>query len=165
MTMTAEAPATRKAGPVLPFDAAKLDRLLDAEGIDAIVVCSKHNIQYLLGGYYRFFFFAYMDAMGPSRYLPLLVYRKGLRRDAEEYTATTPPHVAAARKSLQPLGRTISYVMTTAGAEPIDNIQNPVDREHYVIKQVKPVAEPVLATLRLDFEKVIGDARQLDLLG
>ncbi len=95
----------------------------------------------------------------------LLVYRKGLRRDAEEYTATTPPHVAAARKSLQPLGRTISYVMTTAGAEPIDNIQNPVDREHYVIKQVKPVAEPVLATLRLDFEKVIGDARQLDLLG
>ena len=34
-----------------------------------------------------------------------------------------------------------------------------------MIKQVKPVAEPVLATLRLDFEKVIGDARQLDLLG
>ena len=54
----------------LPFDAAKLDRLLDAAGIDALVVCSKHNIQYLLGGY-KFFFFAYMDAMGPSRYLPI----------------------------------------------------------------------------------------------
>lgn len=94
-----------------------------------------------------------------------LVYRKGLRRDAEEYTTTTPPHVAAARKSTQPLGRTISYVMTMAGAEPIDNIRNPIDREHYVLKQVKPVAEPVLATLRLDFEKVIGDARQMDLLG
>ncbi|MBB6095385.1 DNA polymerase-2 [Povalibacter uvarum] len=94
-----------------------------------------------------------------------LVYRKGLRKDAEEYTATTPPHVAAARKSSQPLGRTISYVMTTGGAEPIDNIQHPIDREHYVTKQVKPVAEPVLATLRLDFEKVIGDTRQMDLLG
>jgi hypothetical protein len=27
------------------------------------------------------------------------------------------------------------------------------------------VAEPVLATLGLDFERVIGDVRQLDLLG
>ena len=32
-------------------------------------------------------------------------------------------------------------------------------------KQVKPVAEPVLETLGLDFERVIGDMRQLDLLG
>lgn len=94
----------------------------------------------------------------------LLVYRKGLRKDAEEYTATTPPHVAAARKSTQPLGRTISYLMTTAGAEPIDNVRSPIDREHYVNKQVRPVAEPVLATLGLDFERVIGDTRQMSLL-
>ncbi|HEV7613742.1 MAG TPA: DNA polymerase II [Steroidobacteraceae bacterium] len=92
-----------------------------------------------------------------------LVYRKNLRKGAEEYTETTPPHVAAARKSIQPPGRLISYVMTTAGAEPLDNIRHPLDREHYVLKQVKPVAEPVLATLGLDFERVIGDSRQLDL--
>ena len=47
------------------------------------------------------------------------------------------------------------------GPEPTDNIQHPLDREHYVAKQVKPVAEPVLATLGLDFEVVIGDGRQL----
>jgi hypothetical protein len=29
---------------------------------------------------------------------------------------------------------------------------------------VQPVAEPVLATLGLDFESVIGDRKQLDLL-
>jgi DNA polymerase-2 len=92
-----------------------------------------------------------------------LVYRKNLRKDADEYTATTPPHVAAARKSSQPPGRLISYVMTTAGAEPLDNVRHPLDREHYVLKQVKPVAEPVLATLGLDFERVIGDSRQIDL--
>jgi DNA polymerase-2 len=92
-----------------------------------------------------------------------LVYRKNLRKDTEEYTATTPPHVVAARKSKQPLGRLISYVITTAGPEPIDNIQHPLDREHYVLKQIKPVAEPVLATLGLDFEQVIGDSRQMDL--
>jgi DNA polymerase-2 len=94
-----------------------------------------------------------------------LVYRKNLRQDTEEYTATTPPHVAAARKSTQASGRLISYVMTLAGPEPLDEVRNPLDREHYVTKQVKPVAEPVLATLGLDFERVIGDMRQLDLLG
>ena len=92
-----------------------------------------------------------------------LVYRKNLRKDAENYTATTPPHVVAARKSLLPLGRSISYVVTTAGPEPIDNVQHPLDREHYVSKQVQPVAEPVLTTLGLDFERVIGDSRQFDL--
>ena len=92
-----------------------------------------------------------------------LVYRKNLRKDAEEYTATTPPHVAAARKSTQNSGRLISYVMTTAGPEPIDNVQHPLDREHYVAKQVKPVAEPVLATLGLDFDQAIGDSRQIEL--
>ena len=92
-----------------------------------------------------------------------LVYRKNLRKDADDYTATTPPHVAAARKSTQTSARLISYVMTTAGPEPIDNVQHPLDREHYVLKQVKPVAEPVLATLGLDFERVIGDDRQIDL--
>ena len=94
-----------------------------------------------------------------------LVYKKNLRKGAEGYTTTTPPHVVAARKSTQPPTRMISYVITTAGPEPLDNVRHPLDREHYILKQVKPVAEPVLATLGLDFERVIGDSRQLDLLG
>lgn len=98
----------------------------------------------------------------------LLVYRKNLRRGTESYTTTTPPHVAAARKSGQPAGessrrKSIEYVMTTAGPEPTDNIQHPLDREHYVTKQVRPVAEPVLATLGLDFDAVIGDGRQVEM--
>jgi DNA polymerase-2 len=93
-----------------------------------------------------------------------LVYRKNLRKAADDYTATTPPHVAAARKSARPPERLIRYIITTAGAEPLDNIQHPLDREHYIDKQIKPVAEPVLATLGLDFERVIGDSRQIDLL-
>ena len=92
-----------------------------------------------------------------------LVYHKNLRKGTGDYTATTPPHVAAARKSTQPLGRSIRYVMTTAGAEPLDNLRHPLDREHYIVKQIKPVAEPVLQTLGLDFDKVIGDTRQFDL--
>ena len=71
--------------------------------------------------------------------------------------------MAAARKSTQQSGRLVSYVMTTAGAEPLDNRQHPLDREHYVEKQVRSVAEPVLETLGLDFERAIGDQRQAEL--
>src|SRR5580658_1621009 len=60
----------------IPFDAGRLDALMEEAGIDALVVTSKHNIQYLLGGY-RFFFFDHFDAIGVSRYLPILVYVKG----------------------------------------------------------------------------------------
>jgi DNA polymerase-2 len=93
----------------------------------------------------------------------LLVYSKNLRKGTAGYTATTPPHVAAARKSAQPTGRSIKYVMTTAGPEPVDNIQHALDREHYVAKQIRPVAEPVLATLGLDFDVLIGDGRQVEM--
>ena len=59
-----------------PFDTARLDRLMDELGFDVLLVTSKHNVQYLLGGH-RAFFFESMDAMGLSRYLPVLVYAKG----------------------------------------------------------------------------------------
>jgi DNA polymerase-2 len=92
-----------------------------------------------------------------------LVYRKALRKDPAAYTATTPPHVAAARK----LGRTsrgrVAYVMTVAGAEPLDERRNRIDYEHYVEKQLRPVAEPVLALLGLDFGDIAGERRQLSL--
>ena len=67
----------------IPFNHEKLDALMDEAGIDALVATSKHNIQYLLGGY-RFFFFDYMDAIGVSRYLPVFVYPKG-RPDQAAY--------------------------------------------------------------------------------
>ena len=59
-----------------PFDTARLDRLMEAAGIDVLLATSKHNTQYLLGGY-KFIFFAAMDAIGHSRYLPIVVYEKG----------------------------------------------------------------------------------------
>src|SRR5947209_8595402 len=65
----------------IPFDADRLDRLMDQAGIDLLVATSKHNVQYLLGGH-RAFFFESMDAMGLSRYLPVLVYPKGQRERA-----------------------------------------------------------------------------------
>lgn len=59
----------------LPFDQAKLDTLMDSAGIDVLLATDKDSVQYLLGGY-RFFFLAHKDAIGISRYLPVLGYLK-----------------------------------------------------------------------------------------
>lgn len=93
----------------------------------------------------------------------MLVYRKGLRKDLDAYTKAVPPHVVAARKSKNRPGNVIAYVMTVNGPEPLDALVSPLDLEHYVERQVRPVAEPVLAALGLDFARVVGDDRQLGL--
>lgn len=64
-----------------PFSTERLDRLMEEAKLDALLVTSKHSIQYLLGGY-RFFFYDYMDAHGLSRYLPFFVYVKGRPLDS-----------------------------------------------------------------------------------
>jgi DNA polymerase-2 len=95
----------------------------------------------------------------------LVTYRKALRKDLAAYTSTTPPHVAAARKLKGPPGRRISYVMTRSGPEPLAELRSPLDYEHYVHKQLRPVAEPVLQSLAVpeDFDLAVGNSAQLDL--
>jgi DNA polymerase-2 len=92
-----------------------------------------------------------------------LVYRKSLRKAPEAYTATTPPHVAAARKMTGKTRGRVAYVMTTDGPEPALDRRHPIDHEHYVEKQLRAVAEPVLALLGQAFDDVSGSGKQLSL--
>jgi Xaa-Pro aminopeptidase len=67
---------TKTAPRAIPFDTAKLDRLMEEAGLDVLLATSKHNVQYMLDAE-RAIFFDYMDALGVSRYLPVVVYAKG----------------------------------------------------------------------------------------
>ena len=67
----------------VPFDAARLDRLMEEAGIDVLLATSKHNTRYLMGGY-AFLFFSAMEAIGHSRYLPVVIYARG-RPDRAAY--------------------------------------------------------------------------------
>lgn len=71
----------------LSYDFDHLDTLMENAGLDALLVTSKHNVGYLLGGY-RFIFFSAMDAIGNGRYLPVIVYIKG-NKDQTAYIANT----------------------------------------------------------------------------
>ena len=92
-----------------------------------------------------------------------LVYRKGLRRALDAYVTHTPPHVVAARMSKTPNARVVEYKMTKIGPQPLDNLTSPLDYVHYVEKQIRPVAQPVLQALGLEFAQAIGDDRQIGL--
>jgi len=95
------------AKPAIPFDTKHLDRLMDEAGIDVLVANSKHNIQYLLGGH-RSIFFDYMDAMGISRYLPILVYPKGAPQKAAYFGHRLETHQSEVRPFWTPEGNTNS---------------------------------------------------------
>ena len=98
-----------------------------------------------------------------GRHDGLLVYRKSLRKSPEAYTATTPPHVAAARKIPGKTRGRVAYVVTSDGPEPADDRRHPIDYEHYVERQLRAVAEPVLALLGQDFDDATGSRKQLSL--
>jgi DNA polymerase-2 len=93
-----------------------------------------------------------------------LVYRKTVRKPLDSYTRTTPAHVKAARKQTDAGSRVVAYVVTRAGPEPADQLTADPDREHYVIQQLKPLADAVLRFVDgPDFDELSGLRKQLSL--
>jgi DNA polymerase-2 len=98
-----------------------------------------------------------------------LVIRKGVRKGAlERYTAAVPPHVQAARKAGGTADRVVRYVITTSsGPEPVlagHPLPGPLDREHYVEKVLRPIADAILPHVGETFDAALGNPRQLSLL-
>ncbi|VVB80430.1 DNA polymerase [uncultured archaeon] len=89
-----------------------------------------------------------------------LVYRKSIRKGLQEYTKTTPPHVKAARKLENLESNIIEYYITADGPEPIQKLKHKIDYEHYVEKQIKPIADQVLVLFGKSFEDVIRGSKQ-----
>jgi len=96
----------------------------------------------------------------------LLIYRKRLRRRLDDYQRNVPPHVRAARladEHNQRLGRPlqyqrggwISYLITTGGPQPLERLLSPVDYEHYISRQLKPVADAILPFVGGEFERLV----------
>ena len=95
----------------------------------------------------------------------LLVYRKRLRRPLDDYERNVPPHVRAARMAddfhtgqgrppQYRRGGWIRYVMTTAGPEPLELRRSPIDYEHYLTKQLEPIADAILPFLGDSFSRL-----------
>lgn len=99
-----------------------------------------------------------------------LVYSRRLRKPVEQYVKTMPPHVKAAHHArnlgvalaLNNDGKgMIQYVMTTQGPQTLEAMQHPFDYEHYIDKQLRPIADSILPHIGLSFGRV--DQAQLSL--
>ncbi|QXO18927.1 DNA polymerase II [Vibrio ostreae] len=94
-----------------------------------------------------------------------LVYQKRLRRKLHEYQKNVPPQVRAARMAdeiNQRLGRPlqyqnrglIEYCMTINGPEPREYQHSAMDYQHYIDKQLKPVADAILPFIGRQFDQL-----------
>ncbi len=98
-----------------------------------------------------------------GKYDNLLVYKKAIRKDLKAYTATTPPHVKAARQLEVLDGAIIEYVITEAGPEPIQKTTHKLDYDHYIEKQIQPLADSVLGFFNTNFEAILKGNKQVSL--
>ncbi len=89
-----------------------------------------------------------------------LVYRRRLRKPPEEYTAGAPPHVQAARLLDEPVRR-VAYSVTLDGPQPLEKQTAPIDYEHYIDAQLKPIADTLLSLIGSSFERVVSGQQEL----
>jgi Xaa-Pro aminopeptidase len=61
---------------MVPFDGEKLNRLMGQAGLGLILVCSRHNVRYLTGGY-AYHFLSRAPRFGRSQYLPFVGLPRG----------------------------------------------------------------------------------------
>jgi len=93
-----------------------------------------------------------------------LVYRKSLRRPAEDYGSETPQVRAARLLGWKGERGRISYVMTRAGAEPVGAPTGArLDYGHYLERQLLPIARSVADARGWDARPWFGEAAQLGL--
>ncbi|MET3377364.1 DNA polymerase-2 [Variovorax boronicumulans] len=102
----------------------------------------------------------------------LLIYRKRLRHRLDDYLVNVPPQVRAARIADEHnarVGRTqqyqkggwIQYVMTQNGPEPLETRHSRIDYEHYLTRQLQPIADAILQPMGDSFAALTTSQREL----
>ena len=121
---------------------------------------------------YREYVTDYAQSTLAGRNDDLLIYRKRLRHRLDAYLVNVPPQVRAARIADDHNGRVnrpkqyqnggwIQYVMTQSGPEPMEVRQSRIDYEHYLTKQLQPIADAILQPIGESFVALTTSQRRL----
>ena len=79
-----------------------------------------------------------------------------------------PPHVKASkhadnRNKQQGLplryqnNTSVSYVITLAGPQTLEHVSAQYDYQHYIDKQIRPIADSILPLINLSFDNITAD--------
>ncbi len=104
----------------------------------------------------------FIDDIRKGKHDDLLIYRKGIRKDLGSYLVKSQ-HLKAALKLEDFKGNIIEYVITEDGPEPIQNQKHKLDYEHYIDKQIKPIADAILVFFDVNLGELLEGSKQIDL--
>lgn len=101
-----------------------------------------------------------------------LIYRKRLRQKLRDYVKNIPPHAQAAIKAEQYFAQNnmpsryknaswIEYVITINGAETLECKKSALDYDHYIEKQLKPIADTILSAIGSSIEPILNNQFEL----
>ena len=113
-----------------------------------------------------------VDELRAGKFDSALVYRKRLRKRLSEYVRNIPPHAQAAikaeamfRQNAKPSRYSnrswIEYVITLSGAETLECQNSKLDYDHYIEKQLTPIADTILNAIGSSTEAVTGQQQDL----
>lgn len=92
---------------------------------------------------------------------PDLIYRKRLRQKLADYQKNIPPQVQAAKKLQETTGKTlgrgewVEYLITLNGPEAVECRESALDYDHYLTKQLMPVADSILYFLQQSMQEIL----------
>lgn len=160
-----------------PFDAKKLDRLMQDAGLDLLLACTRHNVRYLTGGYY-YHFHAHATRMAQTQYLPFVGLPRGrmesaffvCRAEEREQVEAAAPWIInqyeAIRGTLPAAERAVQAISTLgleSGAIGVELPFLPADA-YLALQRGLPQARLVDATPVLDELRAIKTPAELALL-
>jgi DNA polymerase-2 len=113
-----------------------------------------------------------VDALNAGKFDDRLVYRKRLRQKLSDYQKNIPPHAQAAIKAERYFAENnapsrykragwIEYVITVNGPETLECHSSAINYEHYIEKQLTPIADTILAALGSSMESIFQDQYEL----
>ena len=121
---------------------------------------------------YEAYIRATVNALKSGKFDGQLVYRKRLRQKLSDYQKNIPPHAQAAIKAEKYFAENdipsrykragwIKYVITVNGPETLECHNSALNYEHYIEKQLTPIADTILAALGSSMEAIFQDQYEL----
>ena len=113
-----------------------------------------------------------VNALNAGEFDDSLVYRKRLRQKLSDYQKNVPPHAQAAIKAEKYFAEKnapsrykragwIEYVITVNGPETLECHTSALNYEHYIDKQLTPIADTILAALGSSMESIFQNQYEL----
>jgi len=113
-----------------------------------------------------------VNALTAGEFDDRLVYRKRLRQKLSDYQKNIPPHAQAAIKAEEIFAENntpsrykhkgwIEYVVTVNGPETLECHISAIDYQHYIEKQLTPIADTILAAFGSSMESIFQNQYEL----